>query len=82
MDFTANSPQFNGILLLCVYEQANAYVLSSFSDFEKWRSFCCSGVESTPGNLPRWDHRWKQTSFAVPPIPVTCRNSDSMRLAR
>uniref|UniRef100_A0A6N2K4K8 SAC domain-containing protein n=1 Tax=Salix viminalis TaxID=40686 RepID=A0A6N2K4K8_SALVM len=51
-------------------------------DFEKWRSFCCSGVESTPGNLPRWDHRWKQTSFAVPPIPVTCRNSDSMRLAR
>ncbi|KAB5574059.1 hypothetical protein DKX38_001253 [Salix brachista] len=51
-------------------------------DFEKWRSFCCSGVESTPGYLPRWDHKWKQTSFAVPPIPVTCRNSDSMRLAR
>ena len=27
--------------------------------------FCCSGVESTPGNLPRWDHRWKQTSFVI-----------------
>jgi hypothetical protein len=51
-------------------------------DFEKWRSFCCSGVHSTSGGSPWWDPKWKQTWFVVPPIPVTCRNSDSMRLAR